>query len=213
MDRAPTAPDTKRVPASVPCSRRPPLLRTPPSSSVPLTMTPTTTLAGTSSKAAPVPSPRALGSEVGVLGATAKSGGTAKVCAVWTRTLPSSSRPSSLSVASSSQFPPTTSTSMASSSQFPPTTSTSGYVSSGVVRSVQAADAGWRSFQELAQGLHDFHQAMSISCVPVPFPYAQIFDMLLVLHGLLVPLQVNMATSTITWTGILSFRRSSLYGQ
>jgi len=44
-----------------------------------------------------------------------------------------------------------------------------------------------RSFQEIATGMVHFHEAMKISNVLFPFPYAQTCDALLVLHWLIVP--------------------------
>merc|ERR1712032_1302176 len=44
-----------------------------------------------------------------------------------------------------------------------------------------------RSFQEIATGMVHFHDAMKISTVPFPFPYAQTCDALLLLHWCIVP--------------------------
>merc|ERR1719433_1906269 len=45
-----------------------------------------------------------------------------------------------------------------------------------------------RSFQELANGMIAFHDAMKISYIPFPFPYAQACDCVLLLHYVLVPI-------------------------
>lgn len=48
-----------------------------------------------------------------------------------------------------------------------------------------------RSFQEIATGMVHFHEAMKISDVPFPFPYAQTCDCLLLLHWVMVPFVVS----------------------
>merc|ERR1719208_407466 len=44
-----------------------------------------------------------------------------------------------------------------------------------------------RSFQEIANGMAAFHEAVKISSIPFPFPYAQCCDCLLILHWLVSP--------------------------
>mmetsp|Transcript_1200 Transcript_1200/g.2619 ORF Transcript_1200/g.2619 Transcript_1200/m.2619 type:complete len:523 (-) Transcript_1200:65-1633(-) len=45
-----------------------------------------------------------------------------------------------------------------------------------------------RAFQEIAQGNVQFNEAVKISCIPFPFPYAQACDCLLILYAILLPL-------------------------
>lgn len=62
-----------------------------------------------------------------------------------------------------------------------------------------------RSFQELAHGLVDFHDAMRISSVPFPFPYAQTCDILLIAHALMTPFVIAPWISRPWWAFVLSF--------
>mmetsp|Transcript_3343 Transcript_3343/g.6101 ORF Transcript_3343/g.6101 Transcript_3343/m.6101 type:complete len:606 (-) Transcript_3343:22-1839(-) len=62
-----------------------------------------------------------------------------------------------------------------------------------------------RSFQELAQGMVHFHDAIKISNIPFPFPYAQTCDCLLVLHWIITPFIVATSVSHPAWAGIFSF--------
>lgn len=62
-----------------------------------------------------------------------------------------------------------------------------------------------RSFQELAQGMVHFHDAVKISSIPFPFPYAQTCDCLLVLHWFITPCLVATSVTYPTWAGIFSF--------
>lgn len=52
-----------------------------------------------------------------------------------------------------------------------------------------------RTFQELANAMVQFHDAMRIATVPLPFPYAQTCDWMLTVHVLVVPIV------TATWVG------------
>lgn len=62
-----------------------------------------------------------------------------------------------------------------------------------------------RSFQELGNGMVAFQQAMKLSCVPFPFPYAQVCDCLLMAHWMLVPIVVVQWTDSVVWSGIYGF--------
>jgi len=62
-----------------------------------------------------------------------------------------------------------------------------------------------RSFQEIATGMVHFHEAMKISNVPFPFPYAQTCDALLMLHWFLVPFVVSQWVHRWEWAATFSF--------
>lgn len=62
-----------------------------------------------------------------------------------------------------------------------------------------------RSFQELATGMVCFHDAMKISTVPFPFPYAQSCDVLLILHWMIVPFVVTQFVNTVLWGVVFAF--------
>ncbi|CAK0790395.1 unnamed protein product [Prorocentrum cordatum] len=44
-----------------------------------------------------------------------------------------------------------------------------------------------RSFQEMASGMVHFHNALKISTIPFPYPYAQTCDIMLLMHWMIVP--------------------------
>jgi len=48
-----------------------------------------------------------------------------------------------------------------------------------------------RVFQELANGMVQFHEVMKLTTVPFPFPYAQVCDGLLVVHAICTPFIVS----------------------
>jgi len=62
-----------------------------------------------------------------------------------------------------------------------------------------------RSFQEIANGMVYFHDAMKISNVPFPFPYAQTCDCLLLLHLCVVPFIVSQWVTKAWWAALFSF--------
>jgi hypothetical protein len=62
-----------------------------------------------------------------------------------------------------------------------------------------------RSFQEIANGMVAFHDAMKISYIPFPFPYAQVCDTLLLLHWLLVPCMTSQWVTKVWWATIFGF--------
>lgn len=62
-----------------------------------------------------------------------------------------------------------------------------------------------RSFQEMANGMVAFHDAMKISYVPFPFPYAQTCDCLLILHFMITPFVLSQWMNEPVWAGVFSF--------
>mmetsp|Transcript_57622 Transcript_57622/g.89698 ORF Transcript_57622/g.89698 Transcript_57622/m.89698 type:complete len:610 (+) Transcript_57622:83-1912(+) len=62
-----------------------------------------------------------------------------------------------------------------------------------------------RSFQEIANGMVAFHDAMKISQIPFPFPYAQTCDFLLWLHWFVVPFVVSQWCKEPWWAFVFSF--------
>jgi len=62
-----------------------------------------------------------------------------------------------------------------------------------------------RAFQELANGMVEYRQAMKIVNIPLPFPYVQATEMLLVSHWLLSPFLMCVWTTSPLWTGLLTF--------
>jgi len=62
-----------------------------------------------------------------------------------------------------------------------------------------------RAFQEVANGMVAFHDAMKISYVPFPFPYAQVCDTLLMLHWVLVPFVVSQWVNKAWWAATFAF--------
>lgn len=62
-----------------------------------------------------------------------------------------------------------------------------------------------RSFQEIANGMVHFHEAMKISNVPFPFPYAQTCDCLLFMHWFIVPFVVSQWIQYPWWAAVFSF--------
>lgn len=62
-----------------------------------------------------------------------------------------------------------------------------------------------RAFQELANGMVQFHDAIKISTIPFPFPYAQLCDGLLVMHMTLTPFIVSQWVNTAWTCAVFSF--------
>lgn len=62
-----------------------------------------------------------------------------------------------------------------------------------------------RAFQEIANGMVAFHDAMKITYVPFPFPYAQTCDLLLILHWLIVPCVTTQWTTSPFWASVFVF--------
>mmetsp|Transcript_29860 Transcript_29860/g.69457 ORF Transcript_29860/g.69457 Transcript_29860/m.69457 type:complete len:586 (-) Transcript_29860:77-1834(-) len=59
-----------------------------------------------------------------------------------------------------------------------------------------------RALQEISNGMVAFHDAMKISYIPLPFPYAQACDCLLALHWLVVPFVVSQWVTSAAWAFI-----------
>lgn len=68
-----------------------------------------------------------------------------------------------------------------------------------------------RSFQEIGNGMVAFREAMKISTIPFPFPYAQVSQTLLILHWLCTPLVVSQYVSTPWWGALFSFLQVFVY--
>lgn len=68
-----------------------------------------------------------------------------------------------------------------------------------------------RAFQEIANGMIAFHDAMKISTVPFPFPYAQTCECLLLLHWICTPFVVSQYVSTPWWGAVFSFLQVFVY--
>lgn len=62
-----------------------------------------------------------------------------------------------------------------------------------------------RTFQELGNGMVSYRQANKIANIPLPFPYVQATEMLLVSHWLLIPFLMCVWVTSPIWTGILTF--------
>jgi len=61
-----------------------------------------------------------------------------------------------------------------------------------------------RSFQELATGMVQFHNAMKIAYIPLPFPYAQTCDCLLIVHMMVVPVITSQWVTNWIWAFIFT---------
>mmetsp|Transcript_44263 Transcript_44263/g.102241 ORF Transcript_44263/g.102241 Transcript_44263/m.102241 type:complete len:605 (+) Transcript_44263:35-1849(+) len=59
-----------------------------------------------------------------------------------------------------------------------------------------------RTFQEISNGMVAFHDAMKISYIPLPFPYAQACDCLLALHWLVAPFVISQWVTSAAWAAI-----------
>lgn len=62
-----------------------------------------------------------------------------------------------------------------------------------------------RSFQELSNGMVAFHEALKISVIPFPFPYAQSCDLLLLMHMLGTPFVICQWVPEPYWAGAFAF--------
>mmetsp|Transcript_13098 Transcript_13098/g.41857 ORF Transcript_13098/g.41857 Transcript_13098/m.41857 type:complete len:591 (-) Transcript_13098:375-2147(-) len=62
-----------------------------------------------------------------------------------------------------------------------------------------------RAFQETASGMVAFEEAIKISTIPFPFPYAQTTECLLLMHWVCTPLVVAQWVSTPWWGAVFSF--------
>mmetsp|Transcript_49295 Transcript_49295/g.117286 ORF Transcript_49295/g.117286 Transcript_49295/m.117286 type:complete len:642 (+) Transcript_49295:154-2079(+) len=62
-----------------------------------------------------------------------------------------------------------------------------------------------RAFQEIANGMVAFHDAIKITYIPFPFPYAQTCDCLLVMHWLVAPFVTSQWVTEPVWAAIFVF--------
>jgi len=62
-----------------------------------------------------------------------------------------------------------------------------------------------RAYQELATGMVAFQEAVKVSSVPFPFPYAQCCDCLLLIHWCVTPIVVSQWFLTPWWAGAFAF--------
>lgn len=62
-----------------------------------------------------------------------------------------------------------------------------------------------RAFQELANGMVEFHEALKVSSVPFPFPYAQCCDFLLVVHAMMTPVVISQWVNDAFWAMAFCF--------
>mmetsp|Transcript_102241 Transcript_102241/g.305225 ORF Transcript_102241/g.305225 Transcript_102241/m.305225 type:complete len:443 (-) Transcript_102241:54-1382(-) len=68
-----------------------------------------------------------------------------------------------------------------------------------------------RVFQQIGNGMVALHQAIKISTIPFPFPYAQACDFLLVMHWMTTPVIVQAWTSSPVWAFVFSFVMVFIY--
>lgn len=61
------------------------------------------------------------------------------------------------------------------------------------------------ALQRFSNGLNSFYDALKISTVPFPFPYAQTCECLLVMHWLIAPFIVCTWTTAPVWAAIFTF--------
>jgi len=62
-----------------------------------------------------------------------------------------------------------------------------------------------RAFQELANGMVEFHEALKVSSIPFPFPYAQVCDFLLLVHMIVTPIIITQWVNDIWWVFLFCF--------
>jgi len=62
-----------------------------------------------------------------------------------------------------------------------------------------------RAWQDLIQGMSAFQEAIKISTIPFPFPYAQTCDCILILHWMVTPFIFSTWVSTWWWAAIFTF--------
>jgi len=68
-----------------------------------------------------------------------------------------------------------------------------------------------RAFQEIANGMVAFHEAIKISTIPFPFPYAQTCEALLLIHWAVTPIVLAQWVSTPWWGALFSFIQVFIY--
>lgn len=62
-----------------------------------------------------------------------------------------------------------------------------------------------RAFQELANGMVKYHQCLKIATVPLPFPYMQVMEWMLIIHWCVTPFLTCIWVETPLWAGVLTF--------
>merc|ERR1712232_901958 len=62
-----------------------------------------------------------------------------------------------------------------------------------------------RVYQQLSDGMMEFHNAMKICSVPFPFPYAQVCDWILVTHLILTPIVTSAWVTNPVWSAVMCF--------
>eukprot|EP00403_Amphidinium_massartii_P044774 CAMPEP_0178465784 /NCGR_PEP_ID=MMETSP0689_2-20121128/51541_1 /TAXON_ID=160604 /ORGANISM="Amphidinium massartii, Strain CS-259" /LENGTH=552 /DNA_ID=CAMNT_0020092737 /DNA_START=381 /DNA_END=2039 /DNA_ORIENTATION=+ len=62
-----------------------------------------------------------------------------------------------------------------------------------------------RAFQEAANGMVAFHDALKITYIPFPFPYAQTCDCLLFFHLMVAPVVTSQWVQSAPWAGLFVF--------
>merc|ERR1712032_1097165 len=62
-----------------------------------------------------------------------------------------------------------------------------------------------RCFQELANGMCVYHDALKISTIPFPFPYTQTCEVLLMISSVVTPFVVCQWCDQVVWAGLVAF--------
>lgn len=62
-----------------------------------------------------------------------------------------------------------------------------------------------KAFKELADAMHQFHEAQKITEVPFPFPYQMALQLLLISHWIITPIVTVEWTASVPWAAIFSF--------
>jgi len=62
-----------------------------------------------------------------------------------------------------------------------------------------------RAFQELGTGMLRYHEARKIARVPMPFPYVQCLELLLLFHLITTPFLTCMWVKSAVWAAVVSF--------
>merc|ERR1712129_385545 len=62
-----------------------------------------------------------------------------------------------------------------------------------------------RILQVIENGMSAFHDAVRVTQIPFPFPFAQTCDVLLVLHWMVAPCVTPQWCNTIFWSGFFVF--------
>jgi len=67
-----------------------------------------------------------------------------------------------------------------------------------------------RCFQELANGMVAFHNATKIAYIPIPFPYAQTCDWLLLMNTVMVPIVTSQWVTNELWAVVFTIMHVSV---